>query len=156
MPVKESFACPCCGHLTERYLNPLPTVDIIIEYAEGIVLIARRNPPLGWALPGGFVDYGETVEDAARREAAEETGLELVNPRMFHVYSDPARDPRHHTITTVFAASGAGALAAGDDAQGAAVFAENDLPETIAFDHGKILQDYFSWKHGQREGMLLS
>lgn len=154
MPVKESFTCPSCGHRVERYRNPLPTVDIIIEYGPGIVLIERKNPPLGWALPGGFVDYGETVEDAARREAAEETGLALTDLRMFHVYSDPGRDPRHHTITTVFVASGSGTLAAADDAQGAAVFAEADLPKAMAFDHGKILADYFSWKRRKREGML--
>lgn len=104
MAVKEMLICPSCGHVIERYKNPVPTVDIIIEYAAGIVLVERKNPPYGWALPGGFVDYGETVEQAARREAGEETGLAIDDLRMFHVYSDPERDPRHHTITTVFVA----------------------------------------------------
>lgn len=148
--------CPACGQDTGMYRNPVPTVDIIIEIEGGIVMIQRKNPPYGWALPGGFVDCGETVEHAAEREALEETGLELENARMFHVYSDPARDPRQHTITTVFAAQGRGALAAGDDAKGAAVFREDALPAEIAFDHARILADYLAWKSGDpNRGMLL-
>ncbi|OPZ28976.1 MAG: Bifunctional NMN adenylyltransferase/Nudix hydrolase [Deltaproteobacteria bacterium ADurb.BinA179] len=153
MAVKEMLICPSCGHVIERYKNPVPTVDIIIEYAAGIVLVERKNPPYGWALPGGFVDYGETVEQAARREAGEETGLAIDDLRMFHVYSDPERDPRHHTITTVFVARGSGSLRAGDDAGGAGVFTQDALPEPIAFDHGRIISDYFSWKRGERRGM---
>jgi ADP-ribose pyrophosphatase YjhB (NUDIX family) len=155
MPTKESFPCPACGHGIEQYRNPVPTVDVIIEYGDGIVLIHRKNPPYGWALPGGFVDYGETVERAAAREAGEETGLSVRRLRMFHVYSDPRRDPRQHTITTVFVAEASGMLQAGDDAKGAGVFAENTLPEPIAFDHSKIIADYFSWKRGsKKEGMI--
>ncbi|MDP2168153.1 MAG: NUDIX hydrolase [Thermodesulfovibrionales bacterium] len=125
--------------------NPLPTVDIIIEYKSGIVLIERKNPPPGWALPGGFADYGESLEHAAVREAKEETGLDVELIRQFHTYSDPERDPRHHTISTVFIAkAGGGALRAGDDAGRAGVFGHAALPEDMAFDHRSILDDYFS------------
>ncbi len=122
--------------------NPVPTVDIIIEYGDGIVLIRRKNPPHGWALPGGFIDYGESAEAAAVREAREETGLELSDLRQFHVYSDPGRDPRMHTITTVFTACGSGDLIAADDAASACVFRRESLPEEMAFDHRGILGDY--------------
>lgn len=154
MVSKEKLTCPACGQMIRQFRNPVPTVDIIIEYGAGIVLIKRKNPPHGWALPGGFVDYGETVENAAGRESGEETGLELTNLRMFHVYSDPARDPRQHTISIVFAAEGHGVLLAGDDAQEAKAFAENDLPEVIAFDHARIIKDYYSWKQRKFEGMV--
>ncbi len=127
----------------ERYRQPFVTVDVIIEYKGGIVLIKRKNPPEGWALPGGFVDYGESLERAAEREAKEETGLDIELIRQFHTYSEPDRDPRHHTITTVFIAQGKGLLRFGDDAKEAAVFREEDLPEEIAFDHKRILNDYF-------------
>ncbi|MBD3347756.1 MAG: NUDIX domain-containing protein [Candidatus Eisenbacteria bacterium] len=123
--------------------NPVPTVDIIIEYEGGIVLVERRNPPHGWALPGGFVDYGESVESAAAREAREETGLELRDLRQFHVYSEPGRDCRMHTMTTVFTARGVGKLMAADDARSAKVFSD-ELPETMAFDHRRIIEDYRS------------
>jgi 8-oxo-dGTP diphosphatase len=121
--------------------NPVPTVDIIIEYDGGIVLVERRNPPHGWALPGGFVDYGESVEAAAAREAREETGLELRDLAQFHVYSDPGRDPRMHTMTTVFVARGEGNLEAADDALSASVF-HDELPSQMAFDHRRIVEDY--------------
>jgi len=124
--------------------NPVPTVDLIIEYNEGIILIERKNPPNGWALPGGFVDYGETLESAARREAKEETGLDVELVRQFHAYSDPGRDPRHHTITIVFVAHAKGRPKAGDDAKEIGIFTENTLPDKIAFDHRVILADYFS------------
>lgn len=129
-----------------RLRHPLVTVDIIIKIKEGIVLIERKNPPLGWALPGGFVDYGETLEDAACREALEETGLRITNLQQFHTYSDPARDPRHHTISTVFTAEAHGEPKAGDDAGRAEIFAEGNLPPLV-FDHGVILGDYF--RHGK-------
>lgn len=130
-----------------RYRQPFVTVDILIEYDEGIVLIRRKNPPLGWALPGGFVDYGETLEGAAIREAKEETGLDVELIRQFHTYSDPDRDPRHHTITTVYIAKGKGHLRSGDDAKEVAVFKKDNLPEEIVFDHRKILNDYFTRRY---------
>lgn len=127
---------------TGRY--PLLTVDIIIEYDDGIVLIERKNPPPGWALPGGFVEYGETVEAAALREAKEETGLDLVGLEQFRVYSDPARDPRGHTVSVVFCARGKGTMKAATDAKAVKIFSRENLPEQIAFDHRKIISDYFS------------
>ncbi len=124
--------------------NPVPTVDIIIEFRGGIVLIERANPPHGWALPGGFIDYGESAEDAAAREAKEETCLSLEGLRQFHVYSDPKRDCRTHTITTVFVARGQGELRGADDAETAAVFAPREIPEEMAFDHRRIIEDYLT------------
>jgi 8-oxo-dGTP diphosphatase len=118
-------------------------VDVIIECDEGVLLIKRKNPPEGWALPGGFVDYGESLEAAALREAKEETGLDVKLIRQFHSYSDPSRDPRHHTITTVFVAAAGGKAVAGDDALEAIFFNRDNLPEQIAFDHRDILNDYF-------------
>ena len=130
------------------YRNPLVTVDIIIEVNDSIVLIKRANPPLGWALPGGFVDYGESLEEAAIREAKEETSLDIRLLEQFHTYSDPYRDPRHHSITTVYIASAEGVPKADDDAVKVALFSENDLPGPIVFDHEKILRDYFRYKNG--------
>ena len=125
-------------------MNPLPTVDIIIEIEKrGIVLIKRKNSPRGWALPGGFVDYGETLEAAACREAKEETGLEVELVRQLHTYSELTRDPRHHTITTVFIARSAGTPVATDDAEEIGIFTKENLPQPLMFDHGKILADYF-------------
>jgi 8-oxo-dGTP diphosphatase len=131
-----------------NYRNPLLTVDVIIECPGGIVLIERRNPPLGWALPGGFVDYGESLEAAAVREAAEETSLEIRLVEQMHTYSDPGRDPRHHTVTTVFIARADGVPRAADDARDAAVFSAENLPNPIVFDHPAILKDYFAYKSG--------
>ena len=142
------------GRLSEdgtRHRNPVPTVDIIIEYEGGIVLIERRNPPPGWALPGGFIDRGESAECAAVREAAEETGLALSDLRQFHVYSDPDRDPRLHTITTVFVASGSGRLEASDDAVNARVVDPTRLPEEVAFDHREIIADYVAGRWSVRQ-----
>ena len=125
--------------------NPVPTVDLIIEDGKGrIILIERKNPPEGWALPGGFVDYGETLESAAKREAREETGLDVELIRQFHAYSDPARDPRHHTITVVFIAKADGRAIAGDDAKKTGTFTKDALPDRIAFDHRDIINDYFA------------
>jgi len=127
----------------EGHRNPIPTVDIIIEVPGGIVLIERKNPPHGWAIPGGFVDYGESLEDAAVREAREETSLEVELVRQFHTYSDPKRDRRFHTITTVYIAKGRGIPKAADDAAALGVFGRDNLPEPLCFDHGLILADYF-------------
>jgi 8-oxo-dGTP diphosphatase len=126
--------------------SPVPTVDLIIRAAGGIVLVRRSFPPLGWALPGGFVDAGETLEASARREALEETGLTVRLVRQFHTYSDPARDPRRHTISTVFLADADGAPRGGDDAAEARVFPPGDLPPLV-FDHEQILADYLSGRH---------
>lgn len=123
---------------------PFITVDTIIEVDGGIVLIKRKNPPFGWAIPGGFVDYGETLEEAAIREAKEETGLDVTLVRQFHTYSEPGRDPRHHTISIVFIAKAKGVPVASDDAKEAGVFKDMDsLPDEIAFDHREILDDFF-------------
>ena len=133
--------------------NPYLTVDVIIEIEDengepGVVMIERKNPPHGWALPGGFVDYGESLEAAAVREAREETSLEVELIRQFHAYSDPGRDARQHNVTVVFIARPVGgALEARDDARRAGVFDENSLPPEIAFDHADILSDYFSRKY---------
>lgn len=131
-----------------RYRNPAPTVDLIIEIEDGrgrpgIVLIKRKNPPFGWALPGGFVDYGESCEDAAVREAREETGLRVRLIEQLHTYSAPDRDPRKHTITTAFIARAKGVPKGQDDAREAAVFTRRNLPKPLAFDHEQILSDYF-------------
>lgn len=138
--------CPNCQHEIAVHKNPLVTVDIIIEVPGGIILIERRNPPHGWALPGGFVDYGETLEQAACREALEETGLVVNLRRQMHTYSDPARDPRHHTISTVFIAEACGTPHAGDDAGKVGVFSRDNMPPLV-FDHGAILDAYFA-HHG--------
>ena len=141
---KTVRTCPRCGHASEEYRNPVPTVDIIIEIGDrGVVLVRRKNPPVGWALPGGFVDYGETLEEAAVREAMEETSLSVTLTGQFHAYSDPGRDPRRHTITTVFTAEADGFPLAGDDAEHADVFREKSLPSPLVFDHAHILADYF-------------
>jgi 8-oxo-dGTP diphosphatase len=124
--------------------TPFVTVDVILELDGGIVLIDRKNPPFGWALPGGFVEYGETLEAAAVREAREETGLDISLIRQFHTYSDPDRDPRFHTVTTVFIATATGIPVASDDASDIGVFPELSLPENMAFDHASILEDYFT------------
>ena len=132
----------------KKHRNPVPTVDIIIEIdredgKEGIVLIKRKNPPFGWALPGGFVDYGESLEEAAIREAKEETSLDIQLKSQFHTYSDPERDPRQHTISTVYVAKAQGKPKAQDDAKEIGVFTEEEINFPLAFDHQKILRDYF-------------
>jgi 8-oxo-dGTP diphosphatase len=133
---------------SRRPRNPLLTVDIIIEWHDRIVLVERQNPPLGWALPGGFVDYGESIEAAAIREAKEETSLAVSLIEQFHTYSDPSRDPRHHTVTTVFLASADGKPSAGDDAKSVDTFSCTQLPAELAFDHASIISDYCRYRAG--------
>jgi ADP-ribose pyrophosphatase YjhB (NUDIX family) len=141
---KKTIRCSKCKNEIEVYQNPIPTVDIIIEIeSRGIVLIKRKNPPYGWAIPGGFVDYGESLEEAAVREAKEETNLDVKLVRQFHTYSDPKRDPRHHSISTVYIGKGDGIPRAKDDALEIGIFNESNLPAEIAFDHRSILNDYF-------------
>lgn len=137
--------CIKCGAEMPDFKNPVPTVDVIIELEGGIVLIERKNKPYGWALPGGFVDYGESFEEAAVREALEETSLEVTLTKQFHTYSDPSRDPRQHTASTVFIGTAVGTPKAGDDAAGADVFTKDNLPNLV-FDHAEILADYFNSK----------
>ncbi|MCK5235362.1 MAG: NUDIX hydrolase [Deltaproteobacteria bacterium] len=129
-----------------EYKNPLLTVDIIIETTGGIVLIERKNEPHGWALPGGFVDYGESIEDAALREAKEETTLDVKLRCQLHTYSKPERDPRFHTVSVVFVAVAENEPKGADDALQAGVFTKDKVPKAIAFDHKKIIDDYFKWK----------
>lgn len=159
--MKKGLKCPHCGEGVEKYLNPFPTVDVIIELTGedgpyGIVLIRRRNEPKGWALPGGFVDYGESVEQAAKREAWEETGLNVELSALIGVYSDPGRDPRFHTQTTVFAARAKGPFKAGDDAEKVGVFSADELPSPICFDHARILKHYWAWHRGLRTAAPVS
>lgn len=150
--------------MTKEYKNPIPTVDIIIEVTnennndDCIILIDRKNEPFGWALPGGFVDYGESLEDAAVREAKEETDLDIELDLQFQTYSDPARDPRMHTISTVFIAqaklSDENTPTAKDDAKALKIYSLTELAHEIAndnlcFDHGIILSDYLQFKEQQ-------
>ncbi|MGE5655801.1 MAG: NUDIX domain-containing protein [Actinomycetota bacterium] len=133
------------------HCNPTPTVDIIIELIDRadrpIVLIERRNPPYGWAIPGGFVDYGESVETAAKREAQEETQLEVELIEQFYVYSDPNRDPRQHTLSVVFIATAIGQPEAADDAKNIGIFEPWRIPTQLCFDHDRILRDYLHYRH---------
>ncbi|MGD9014813.1 MAG: NUDIX hydrolase [Candidatus Omnitrophota bacterium] len=123
--------------------GPFVTVDAIIEINDAIVLIKRRNPPFGWALPGGFLDYGESLEQAVIREAKEETGLSLTQVRQFHTYSAPGRDPRFHTVSTVYIAKGKGEPKSGSDAASLKVVKIKDLENyDFAFDHKEIIEDY--------------
>lgn len=126
--------------------GPFVTVDGIIRYDSGVVMIERSNPPFGWALPGGFVDYGESVENAVVREIKEETNLDFINFRQFKTYSSPIRDPRFHTVSVVFIGEGKGQLKAASDAKAAQVFRAAFLPEKIAFDHRQIIEEYIRSK----------
>jgi 8-oxo-dGTP diphosphatase len=134
--------------------NPVPTVDVLIELADRpgtLVFIERKNPPHGFALPGGFVDDGEWLADAAVREAREETGLAVELVELFHVYSDPARDPRRHTVSTVFVGKARGTPVAADDAARCLVCRPDELPGPLVFDHHTIVADYEAYRRtGQR------
>ena len=136
-----------------RPQTPLATVDILIQTAGGVVLVRRGHAPLGWALPGGFIDVGEPAEAAAVREAKEETGLDVTLEALFGVYSDPSRDPRGHTISVVYTARAEGLPVGGDDAAESAVFALDALPSPLAFDHARILADFVRFlEFGERPG----
>ena len=129
--------------------NPTPTVDVLIELADApgtLVLIERANEPRGFALPGGFVDEGEWVADAAVREAKEETGLDVELVELFHVYSNPTRDPRLHTVSTVFIGRARGTPVGSDDAARAVTCAPDALPGPLVFDHATIVADYVAYK----------
>ena len=133
------------------FRNPVPTVDIIVELIDRphrpIILIERLNPPYGWAIPGGFVDYGESVETAARRETQEEVSLQVELIEQLQVYSNPSRDPRQHTLSVVFLAIATGEPQAADDAKNIGIFHSWNLPSNLCFDHDKILQDYWRYRH---------
>ena len=140
--MSKPVVCPHCKEPTDRYEQPRLTVDAVVHNDRGeLLLIERKNEPQGWALPGGFVDEGETLEAAVARELAEETGLTAVDVMQFHTYSDPTRDPRHHTVSTVFLVEAKGEPRPGDDAGRAVFFAPETLPSPIAFDHRRILED---------------
>jgi len=133
------------------YRNPAPTVDIIIELIDQsqrpIVLIERKNPPHGWAIPGGFVDYGESVQTAAIREAKEETRLQVKLTEQFHVYSEPDRDPRQHTLSVVLLGTATGKPQAADDAKEVGVFELWEIPSNLCFDHDQIMKDYWLYRN---------
>ena len=133
------------------YRNPAPTVDIIIELIDQpgrpIILIGRQNEPYGWAIPGGFIDYGESIETAAIREAKEEVSLKVKLVEQFYVYSDPKRDPRQHTLAIAFIATAKGQPVAADDAQNLGVFHQWDMPQNLCFDHARIMEDYWNYRN---------
>ncbi len=133
-----------------RYKNPVPAVDVIIETNKGILLIERNHEPFGWAIPGGHIEYGESAETAAVREAKEETSLDVKLIRLLGVYSDPKRDPRKHTISMVYVAKSEGVPKADSDAKSFKIYTKDNLPENLCFDHKKILEDYFKTKEGTR------
>ncbi|MBQ4133790.1 MAG: NUDIX hydrolase [Desulfovibrionaceae bacterium] len=145
MSVRAKINCPGCGREIQVYKSPAPTVDIVLfDDKRGILLIERRFEPLGWALPGGFVDYGEQLDHCAVREMKEETNLDVTVKKLVGVYSNPIRDPRRHSITTAFwcECSELDRLQAGDDAGKARFFQLEELPEDIVFDHRIIIEDF--------------
>lgn len=150
--MQKHTPCPHCGGLIAAYCNPTPTVDVVIyDPARGVVLIERANPPYGHALPGGFIDEGETAEAAAVREMREETSLDVTLDGLLGVYSHPKRDPRMHTMSVVFVGHAAtpDALCAGDDARKAAFYALDAVPDPLAFDHAHILKDFRAVLRGE-------
>ncbi len=129
------------------YKNPIPTVDCIVELPrDRIVLIMRKNEPIGWALPGGFVDEGEPLHVACVREVKEETGLDVDLSEQFFTYSDPSRDPRKHTVSTVYIGWADGEPSGSDDAADAKAFTLDELPKNLVFDHSTIVSDYVTYK----------
>lgn len=151
--MEKHLPCPHCGGDLVRYANPSPTVDVVIYHSDyGVVLIERKNTPLGFALPGGFVDEGESAEAGAVREMREETGLTVSLTGLLGVYSDPARDPRLHTLGVVYVGSTECPedLCAGDDAAKAAFYPLNALPERMVFDHRRILEHFIEYVQGRR------
>jgi 8-oxo-dGTP diphosphatase len=141
------------------YRNPIPTVDIIIELIDRphrpIILIERKYEPLGWAIPGGFMDYGETAETAAIREAKEEISLEVELIQQFHVYSDPGRDARKHTLSITYLATAIGEPQAADDAKTLGIFTLDQIPQPLCFDHDRIIQDYRRYRYYGLQPRLL-
>jgi 8-oxo-dGTP diphosphatase len=151
--MEKTIVCPHCGQGFGRYANPTPTTDVVIHVPQrGVVVIERANPPLGFALPGGFIDEGERAEEAAVREMREETGLDVELTGLLGVYSNPTRDPRQHTLSVVFTGTprNPDALRAGDDAVSAAFFSLDNLPSPLAFDHARILADFQEVLAGKR------
>lgn len=151
--MQRQVVCPHCGQPYARYCNPTPTADVVIyEPQRGVVVIRRGGAPLGYALPGGFIEEGECAEAAAVREMREETGLDVELTGLLGVYSRPDRDPRLHTLTTVFTGRPRNpeALQAGDDAAGAAFYALDSLPSPLVFDHAQILRDFAEVLAGRR------
>lgn len=141
----KTFPCPHCGQGISTFANPVPTVDVLVYLPwKGIVLVERANEPHGWALPGGFVDEGESVEHAAIREAREEIGLDVELTGLLGVYSRPDRDPRRHTLSVVFTAlpRTPAEPRGGDDARSAAWFPLDSLPDPMVFDHAEIVRDF--------------
>lgn len=148
LPLPDEASCA----LFTPHTPPI-TVDAIVELEPGHVLLIRRgHPPFGWALPGGFVEVGESLETAVRRELLEETGLRLEDVEQLHTYSEPGRDPRFHTVTTVFIANATGSAVAGDDAREARLFPIDQLPEDLCFDHPRVLDDWRSGRFGRKPG----
>lgn len=144
----RQYALGYLDYIANKLKSPFLTVDAIITVDGGVVIIERSNPPFGWALPGGFVDYGESLEEAVTREAKEETGLDITDVRQMHTFSAPSRDPRFHTVTTVFTAKAKGQPTAGDDAAAIRVISEKEIDKIeFAFDHRQVLKDYFSHKY---------
>lgn len=152
--MKKQVLCPHCHKPYSRYLNPTPTTDVVIYHPErGIVIIKRKNEPLGYALPGGFIDDGEQAENAAVREMLEETGLDVELKGLLGVYSKPDRDPRQHTLSVVFVgeAKNPDAIHGGDDAATARFYQLDELPKPLAFDHAKIIEDFENYLRGTRQ-----
>lgn len=152
--MKKDVVCPHCGKPYSCFRNPAPTADVIIhEPGRGVVIIHRRHTPIGFALPGGFIDEGEQAEEAAVREMREETGLDVELTGLLGVYSRPKRDPRQHTLTVVFTgkARNPDAICAGDDAAQAAFYPLGALPQPLVFDHAEILEHFRQALAGQRQ-----